>query len=123
MYKHISPKTRTKKFPLMRMIDWLKPSPPAGYIATGFGSTGACGLLTLMGTFAGKPYYRAAGGWYYCWNPDGGMWICRDAAPGTGDLSNNRYADLQYAEDITDVQWTGGFNPGDMPCGTVTTTS
>jgi len=93
--------------------------PVAPYIATGFGATGANGLLTFMGTFAGKPYYQAAGGWYYCWNPDGGMWICRDALPGTGDLSNNRYADLQYAEDITAVQWTTGFNPGPLPCGTV----
>ena len=61
--------------------------------AVGFGEPGACGKLTMIGMFAGKPMYQEAGGWYYCWNPDGGMWICRDALPGTGDLSNNRYAD------------------------------
>ena len=44
--------------------------------ATGFGEMSANGLLTLLGQFAGKPYYQAAGGWWYCWNPDGGMWIC-----------------------------------------------
>ena len=87
--------------------------------AVGFGEAGANGKLTVIGTFAGKPMYRAAGGWWYCWNPDGGMWICRDALPGTGDLSNNRYADLGYAEDITAVQWTTGFNPGMLPCGIV----
>ena len=97
------------------------PQPVIPFKAAGFGSAGANGDLTFMGTFAGKPYYRAAGGWYFCWNPDGGMWICRDAEPGTGGLSNNRYADIGYAEDITAVQWTGAFNPGDMPCGTVTT--
>jgi len=95
------------------------PVPVAPYIATGFGATGANGLLTFMGTFAGKPYYQAAGGWYYCWNPDGGMWICRDALPGTGDLTNNRYADQQYADDITAVQWMTAYNPGPLPCGTV----
>ena len=87
--------------------------------AIGFGEAGACGKLTVIGTFAGKPMYQAAGGWWYCWNDAGGMWICRDALPGTGDLSNNRYADLGYAEDITAVQWTTGFNPGMLPCGSV----
>jgi hypothetical protein len=51
-----------------------------------------------------KTAYQAAGGWWYCWNDAGGMWICRDALPGTGGMSNNRYADLQYATDITAVQ-------------------
>ena len=87
--------------------------------AIGFGEPGACGKLTMIGIFAGKPMYRAAGGWYYCWNPDGGMWICRDALPGTGDLSNNRYADSGYASEITAVNWGPGFNPGMMPYGTV----
>ena len=63
--------------------------------------------------------YQAAGGWYYCWNDSGGMWICRDAMPGTGDLSNNRYADSGYAADIKDAVWGPGFNPGMMPYGTV----
>ena len=90
--------------------------------AVGFGEPGACGKLTMIGMFAGKPMYQAAGGWYYCWNPDGGMWICRDALPGTGDLSNNRYADSGYAADIKAVNWGPGFNPGMMPYGTVTTT-
>jgi hypothetical protein len=88
--------------------------------AIGFGDLRACGKLTQIGMFAGKPMFQAAGSWYYCWNEAGGMWICRDALPGTGDMSNNRYADLQYAEDITAVQWTGGFNPGPMPYGTIT---
>ena len=87
--------------------------------ATGFGEAGACGKLTIIGTFAGKPMYQAAGGWYYCWNPDGGMWICRDALPGTGDMSNNRYADSGYAAEITAVTWGPGFNPGMSPYGTV----
>ena len=87
--------------------------------AVGFGEPGACGKLTQIGMFAGKPMYQAAGGWYYCWNPDGGMWICRDALPGTGDLSNNRYADSGYAADIIAVNWGPGFNPGMMPYGTV----
>ena len=86
---------------------------------SGFGEAGACGKLTVIGTFAGKPMYQAAGGWYYCWNEAGGMWICRDALPGTGDLSNNRYADNGYAADIKDVVWGPGFNPGMMPYGTV----
>ena len=90
-----------------------------GLVATGFGSSGANGALTNIGTFDGKPMYQAAGGWWYCWNSAGGFWICRDALPGTGDNSNNRYADLQYAADITAVQWTTGFNPGMLPCGTV----
>jgi len=55
---------------------------------------GANGALTVIGTFAGKPSYQAAGGWWYCWNPDGLFWHCRDALPGTGDLTNNRYAEL-----------------------------
>ena len=87
--------------------------------AFGFGEAGACGKLTVIGTFAGKPMYQAAGGWYYCWNEAGGMWICRDAMPGTGDLSNNRYADSGYAAEIKDVVWGPGFNPGMMPYGTV----
>jgi len=87
--------------------------------AAGFGDAHANGALTRIADNAGKPAYQAAGGWWYCWNPDGGMWICRDAAPGTGDNSNNRYADLQYAADLTAVQWTPGFNPGPLPCGTV----
>ena len=95
------------------------PPQPTTLTATGFGSSGANGALTVIGTFAGKPSYQAAGGWWYCWNPDGGMWICRDALPGTGDLSNNRYADAQYAADITAVVWGPGFNPGMMPYGTV----
>ena len=87
--------------------------------ASGFGEAGACGKLTMIGTFAGKPMYQAAGGWYYCWNDYGGMWICRDALPGTGDMSNNRYADSGYAADIKDAVWGPGFNPGMMPYGTV----
>ena len=87
--------------------------------ATGFGEDGANGKLTVIGTFAGKPMYQAAGGWYYCWNDYGGMWICRDAMPGTGDLSNNRYADSGYAAEITAVTWGPGFNPGMSPFGTV----
>ena len=87
--------------------------------ASGFGEMGANGKLTQIGMFAGKPMYQAAGGWYFCWNPDGGMWICRDALPGTGDLSNNRYADSGYAADITAVNWGPGFNPGMMPYGSV----
>ena len=87
--------------------------------SSGFGEAGANGKLTIIGMFAGKPMYQAAGGWYFCWNPDGGMWICRDALPGTGDLSNNRYADNGYAADIKDVVWGPGFNPGMMPYGIV----
>ena len=93
---------------------------PPGYVAIGFGEPGACGNLTQIGTHAGKPVFRTDNDWYYCWNEAGGMWICRDAPPGTGDLSNNRYADLGYVEDITAVQWTGGYNPGMPPYGTVT---
>jgi hypothetical protein len=95
----------------------LLENPPLA--SSGFGEAGACGLLTVIGTFAGKPMYQAAGGWYFCWNDAGGMWICRDAMPGTGDMSNNRYADQQYAADITAVTWGPGFNPGMMPYGTV----
>ena len=87
--------------------------------ATGFGEMGANGKITQIGMFNGKPMYQAAGGWYYCWNADGGMWICRDAMPGTGYMSNNRYADTGYASEITAAVWGPGFNPGMLPCGTV----
>ena len=101
---------------LQAQINALKPE---SHEAVGFGEAGACGKLTFIGMFAGKPMYQAAGGWYYCWNESGGMWICRDALPGTGDLSNNRYADSGYAADIKDAVWGPGFNPGMMPYGMV----
>ena len=112
------PHSRQRKAVLLS--EQSTPPVSAGHEAVGFGELGACGKLTQIGTYAGKPVYRAAGGWYYCWNPDGGMWICRDAPPGTGDLSNNRYADTGYAADITAANWGPGFNPGMMPYGTVT---
>jgi hypothetical protein len=88
---------------------------PKTYTAAGFGAAQANGLLTERGTFAGKPYYQIAGGWWVYWHVALNSWEI-----GATDPNEDQDRKYNSAGDIPAPTgaWVG--DGGDAPAGTIT---